>query len=228
MNNKIGLVITSCGRLDLLERTIYSLEKNNTYQFTIKVLVDDSHSELIYNQLEELYGENTEHDFIVLGNYRDKKKDKIVGQFYSIDRGYELVESAGCDYVFHCEDDWEFMNGDFMIKSICVLDLSIKLFSVNLRGPKNVNGHPAVEYYFPETGNAYDFKLLKKDHKGWDGFSLNPGLRRIKDYKLCAPYTKFKAEYEISDAYKKHDFDYAVLNNPYVKHIGEHRSKVEY
>ena len=38
--------------------------------------------------------------------------DVNIGQCKSIDKAYELVDT---EYIFHCEDDWEFTSPNFII-----------------------------------------------------------------------------------------------------------------
>jgi len=216
---KIGLVITSCGRWELLSRTIKSFEENNTYPLECKIIVEDSRNQAMFQKLLYIFGPDTKYGYTVIQNSQKKQ----VGQFYSIDRGYAICEANDCEYVFHCEDDWEFLKPGFMEQSLALLEYGKNIFSVNIRefdkDTQEINGHPIIlrdgKYYF------------QKNFGEWDGFSLNPGLRRISDYKLCAPYGQFKAEHEISIAYKKYNFDYAVLPG-YCKHIGDGQSVREY
>lgn len=227
MIKRIGVVITSCGRLDLLDRTIKSFEENNKYPFEVKIIMEDSQDPSVMFHLSKEYGPQTKYGYTIIQNF--KKSKDIIGQFYSIDRGYEICEANDCEYVFHLEDDWEFQNGDCIEISIRFLDFNPKVFSVNVRElDKNkfsINGHRLIKNPLEDIMNP--FYLFQKNHEGWDGFSLNPGLRRIADYKLCAPYAQFKSEKEINDAYKKYNFDYAVLPG-YCKHIGDSRSVREY
>jgi hypothetical protein len=61
-----------------------------------------------------------------------------------------------------------------------VYDLQVHSPYIHL-GPREVIG--AVPCY-----------LLLSDKPEWQGFSLNPGLRRMKEYRLCAPYAGFEGE----------------------------------
>ena len=44
--------------------------------------------------------------------------EKKLGQARSIDLAYSMVET---EYIFHCEEDWEFYVGEFIEQSISIL-----------------------------------------------------------------------------------------------------------
>ena len=54
-NNMITLVITACGRLDLLKRTIDSFNKYNNYPIYKRIIVDDSGDEKVHEELKKNY-----------------------------------------------------------------------------------------------------------------------------------------------------------------------------
>ncbi|OTD27203.1 glycosyl transferase family 2, partial [Escherichia coli] len=49
----VTLVITSCGRFELLEKTISSLV--NRYPFTEKIIIEDSGNVKVINKIKEKY-----------------------------------------------------------------------------------------------------------------------------------------------------------------------------
>lgn len=52
------------------------------------------------------------------------------------------------------------------------------------------------------------------------GFSLNPGLRRIKEYWLCAPYAGFEGEKGLSKRYAQLNLPAVTLEGDAVLHTG--------
>lgn len=212
---EITLCLTSCNRWNLLEKTIDSFLKLNNYPIKEYLIHEDSNNEEIYQKIQNKYG----YLFKIL------KPEKNVGLLKSIDNLYELVTT---EYIFHLEDDWEFKgNPDFMQESLNILENNKNIHQIWIR-----SGIPN-DWLEPKNNN--NFRMVKKSHYGdWTGFSFNPGLRRLSDYKLMFPegYSKHHDKNKNS-ALNEHDcnlvtinFNYraALLNNSACKHIGENQS----
>ena len=110
----VTVVVTSCGRQDLLERTLDSFLKYNTYPVRAFVIVEDDASDK-NRRLEEKYGPY---------NLKWLATGKHIGQISAIDEAYKHVQT---EYIFHCEDDWEFTAPGFIEKSLAVLTANPKL-----------------------------------------------------------------------------------------------------
>lgn len=177
----VSVVVTSCGRFDLLHRTLRSFYKFNTYPIEELIIIEDSF---------------------------DNK-----GQIVRIDEAYSRVKTP---YIFHLEDDWEFTHGGFIEKSLEILKDPL-VMQVWLMKPHDT----------PTDKGGDNYKLVGTNFFGWHGFTLNPGLRRLSDYKLVAPYSQFGntglAEQAIGQRYYELGFRGAVLNKTYIKHIGNGR-----
>jgi len=210
----ITVVLTSCGRLELLKRTIDSFHKFNTYPIKEFIIVDDSGNHEVHEELKRSYPIET----LILN-------DKNIGQIASIDKGYEQVKTP---YLFHVEDDWEFYRQGFIEKSLAILESDPKILQVWLREHYDTNTHPIdPEIYTLPSGLQY--KLMQINAlQAWHGFTWNPGLRRLSDYKLVAPFSAimedgdFNAltECHIGQKYFELGFRAAILMDGYVKHIG--------
>ncbi|MCL2919424.1 glycosyltransferase family 2 protein [Shewanella litorisediminis] len=214
----VALVITSCNRFDLLEDTLRSFFAFNTYPIKQHIIVEDSHN---IAKLRATLAKFPGVDFTVLHN------DPQLGQMKSIDRAYAEVR---CDYIFHCEDDWEFYRKGFIEDSFKVLDSDEKIVTVWLREQDDTNGHPvAPEIYKTADAEALPYQLMITHHRKhekadlWHGFTFNPGLRRLKDYQLVAPISSYSGERTLSEAYFSHGFRGAIFPKGYVRHIGDHR-----
>lgn len=213
----VSLVITSCNRFDLLEQTIASFLKFNTYPIAQYIVIEDSHNvELLRQTLAKF----PEIDFTMLDNPTQ------LGQMKSIERAYSVVTS---DYIFHCEDDWEFYRAGFIEDSFEVLDSDEKIVTIWLREQNDTNDHP-VEPTLLDCKNSPDiqYQLMIVNHQRhanvpWHGFTFNPGLRRLSDYQLLAPIAKYSGERTLAQAYFDHDFVAAIFPKGYVRHIGYHR-----
>jgi GT2 family glycosyltransferase len=199
MKRKITFALTACGRPDLLERTLYSFFKFNDYPIERFKIIDDSTIKGVNDKIIEKYPQiewihNTER----------------LGQSKSLDI---LFEDITTEFIFHCEDDWEFEKKGFIEKSIEILDSDKKIIQAWIRGRGDTNGHPLIH------GEEYD--ELIKDYGVWHGFSFNPALKRLSDYLLVKPYSSVGWETELNHKYMKELGFYAVsLHDKYVSHIG--------
>lgn len=79
------------------------------------------------------------------------------------------------------EDDWEFVRPSFIERSIDILDADPSLIQVWLRAHND--GHRALPEPF-QTPRNRTYQLMDPEYGGWHGFSFNPGLRRLHDYKV--------------------------------------------
>lgn len=202
----VTLVVTSCGRPDLLGTTLRSFTKYNSYPIAQSIVIEDGPAISMKLDLPNL---------TLLSNETRK------GQVYSIDYAYSKVTSP---YIFHCEDDWEFYRTGFIEDSLKVLETHKDILQVWIRGSQDTNGHPLDR--LPNS----DFDLAALDWGGiWQGFSWNPGLRRLCDYQRIGNYLKHKetsdiaTEAIINRIYKDLGYRTAVLRNSYVKHTGNGR-----
>nr|WP_314265620.1 glycosyltransferase [uncultured Moellerella sp.] len=211
--SNVTIVLTSCGRFDLLKKTLESLDKFNSYPIKKVIITEDSGNDNIKNHLPEHWKEYT---FIIINNPR-------LGQIKSIDLAYKHVDS---EYIFHCEDDWLFYRTGFIEESISVLENNKNIVLVSLRDFDN-----DIKINYPDhyLGDNYIFegiscsRLCCTDNI-WGGFSFNPGLRRMSDYLLLAPYYNEMSsdirEKELSIGYLSKGMFIAILKESAVKHIG--------
>ena len=199
---KITFALTSCGRPDLLERTMDYFIKYNTYPIEKYIISEDSNIVGINNHLIEKY-KDLYIEWI--------ENTSRLGQIKTIDNMYSKINT---EYIFHCEEDWLFTDFGFIEKSLEVLEGDKNILLVWLRAHNDTNGHP-VEYFNEE----YD--LMQMKFQGyWNGFTFNPGLRRLFDYKLIGKYGDFGHEVDASIKYGSIGYRCAILKNKYVEHIG--------
>lgn len=209
---EVTICLTACGRPDLLELTIESFLKFNTYPIKQFMIFEDSGTPC-NDSLHERY------PFITWMGGETRQ-----GQIIAIDSMYSKVKTP---YIFHLEEDWQFYREDFIERSMEILEKDSKIGMVWLRELKDTNQHPIIF--------SGEYGIMKTNHNGlWGGFCFNPGLRRKADYDLIKSYSKhtqfnrkqpWKSESVISQLYAKLGFRAAILLNPdgYVKHIGENR-----
>ncbi|MBW8332384.1 MAG: glycosyltransferase [Prolixibacteraceae bacterium] len=214
--NSVTFVLTSCKRFDLLEPTLNSFLKFNTYPIEEYIIIEDSPDiDKLNIILEKFPGIN----FTVLHN------NPQIGQIRSIDRAYGMVKT---EFIFHCEDDWLFYRSGFIEKSFSILNENEKVITVWLREQNDTNRHPVEEKIYM-TSDMVEYKFLEPGFQGgFHGFTFNPGLRRTKDYDLIKPYSNWPSEIDLSNEYyNKYQFRGVILENGYVRHLGDHR-KIRY
>jgi hypothetical protein len=212
----ITLVVTSCDRHDLLRIALDSFLSQADLHPQETIIVEDSVVPMpAWLASDRLHYESH------LGKIHWLQNEKHLGQIHSIDRAYALVTTP---YIFHCEDDWKFVEGNFMGESRELLDLHADVIMVSLRG--NTGWHPLnwrKGIWIAEPGW----------HNGWGGISFNPGLRRTADYEKIGSYAQHTGnkpdglanEIELSKKYLQMGYVIADLNRDIVIHIGQHRSR---
>jgi hypothetical protein len=203
-----SVVITSCGRFDLLRATLASLLPNLDRAPEKIVIIEDSSDQSVKNVLSDF-----ETKFEVLIN------DTKLGQIASIDRAYQTITTP---YIFHCEDDWEFFRTGFIAESAALLTLYPDVSMVSLRSRDDLT--PLMRGVPKETTGQLEFFFYDPArHPEYFSHSFNPGLRRLSEYKQIGPYAPIGYEPDISYAFKKAGFRMAGLENPAVQHIGWER-----
>jgi hypothetical protein len=219
LSAEVGVVVTSCGRQDLLEQTLDSFFAWNTAPIARFIIVEDGHG-----------GANAP----LMRKYRERQIDwlateKHVGQIAAIDFAYQRLDTP---FIFHLEDDWEFYRPGFIEKSMALLEELPDCLQVWIRALNDTNQHPlALERH--ELARI-PYRRLETGYQGiWHGFSFNPGLRRLADYRRLGMYRWFvtfdphnpaSSEWIISEIYRQLGF-YAVIlgdhnGTGYVRHIG--------
>tara|TARA_Y100000034_G_scaffold27494_1_gene32851 strand:- start:11599 stop:12447 length:849 start_codon:yes stop_codon:yes gene_type:complete len=127
----VSVVLTSgslrnpATRKEIFLNTIQSFLKFNTYPIEKFIITEDSPCATSLDHIIELLTKNRLIEEVVL---IDDGKNR--GQVYRIDQSYSLVES---DFIFHCEEDWEFVKLGFIETSLDVLN-DDNIFSVYLHG----------------------------------------------------------------------------------------------
>jgi hypothetical protein len=225
-NAEVTFVLTSCGRQDLLEVTLDSFLHCNTYPIPEFIIIEDGVGELN----DRLITKYRYYPFRWLNT-------KIrLGQIAAIDIAYGHVRT---DYIFHCEDDWEFTSYGFIEKSLTILEANNDILQVYLRALTDVNGHPILDEIHLARGVPY--RLLSHNYETenfgtWHGLSWNPGLRRRREYELIGSFgsldsegskVPWMVEREGSEFYQKHGYYAAILSDNdgkgYVRHLGDER-----
>jgi hypothetical protein len=205
---QISFTITTCGRLDLLNKTLSSFFDLCNFPFCEYIMTDDSGDEEVYRELEQLWGSK----FTIIQN------SPKVGLSKSLDK---LFNKCKADYIFHCEDDWLFENNPKLVEqSLDILEEYEQVHQVYVRHREDNPHKPEPDYY--STLSFVPFQVIPWWKDEWSGFSWNPGLRRKKDYLTMFP--QGFAEYGDEIVCSKHTMQYAyqavILEETSCRHIG--------
>ena len=164
MMQPYDVALTSCGRFDLLARTLDSLLPRLEGPVRQILICEDSGDPAVRDAVAP-YGD----DIAVLIN------SPKLGHIRSIDRLYSHVRA---DWIFHCEDDWQFFRAGFIAESFAFLGASETVSMVALRALSDFK--PGR---FGPDGLAVDISAYP-----CAGLQFNPGLRRLGDYRKIGPY----------------------------------------
>jgi len=208
---EVTCILTSCGRFDLLRRTLDSFFLHNTYDIKEFWIYEDS-TQPIPDDIADAY------PFIKWAGANVK-----YGQIYALDVLWTMVVTP---YAFTMEDDWEFLRPGFIEASMHVLESHQEILQVWLQPLEENNAHPV------DWDSHKGYGILKSDGGIWAGTRFNPALKRKSDYDLVAPFSQhttwnpakaWKSEADISKVYHKLGFKGAILPDRYIKHIGDDR-----
>jgi len=164
----ITVVVTSCGRHDLLAQTLASFRRYNTDPKVGDILVVED-------------GGADPQAICDAHGARLLRTGTRVGQVAAIDLAYAHVQT---ELVFHLEDDWEFYRPGFIEPSRAILLADPSCIVVGLRAWNDLNDHPLS---FTAADRRFGV-LATGFRKIWHGFTWNPGLRRMADYRRLGRY----------------------------------------
>lgn len=203
--NKISLCLTIGRRPTLLKETLNSLLYREDFQQIIAI--NDFRDQATNDVFKELCPAG------ILINL-----DEQVGHHRAVDLMYSKVSSP---YIFHCEDDWLF-NSDLMIdESIRLLQLNKNIGSVCLRKIEDFN--LSVEQQSKIISSQHEeieFCRLDGMHEQWHGFTFNPHVTSLLQWKEFGPYSAFKKERHISRNLRSSGIFVAYLQPGSCVHIG--------
>jgi len=216
---EVTVVITACNRPSLLRRTWDSFLRFNTYPIHKAIIIEDSG----LNHINDFIVTDFANPFPVLLLYNDKN----MGQVASIDKAYGFVST---EWIFHCEEDWEFFRPGFIEASLDILNSNVLVGYVWLRAH---NAEPRHDHepipLLSNTDQIYYLMHPNWDHK-WSGFTFNPALRKTSDvlqfYPYCSQYAQKRAkdvsELDVNFLYKNAGIRAAItdVSKGFVKHIG--------
>jgi len=219
---KITWTCTTSKRLDLFKKMMLSfyytcLDKNLISDF---ICIDDGSSYKDFRTMQKLFPRV---------NFIENEKG---GQLESIKI---LMQNVKTDYIFHTEDDWNYLIQDHYIKKcLDIMKIDKRIKQVTLR---------FWECMYVKQGNI-DYRMHVFSpldyHKDWDiikvndctfpGLSLNPGLINFKVLKECFRNVKQDDNQDrtwdrvISKRFWNKGYKRANLNDEYIEHSGAGKS----
>lgn len=209
---KVTFVATSCGRFNFLEQTIRTFKQYNTYPIDKYYIIDNSCQ---FNKVDLIKSFFSDED-----NVEIIFNENNIGQVSSIDKIYSLIDT---EYIFHCEDDWDFYDSGFIEQSLEILKENKLISNINLRtrfsGDRG-SMHPIEETKHLTSNNVGYYLYVTNFLNEYHGFSWNPGLRRLSDYKIIGTYKDYINEQGANKKYYELGFRAACLEKCYCKHSG--------
>lgn len=202
----VTVTITSCGRLDLLDRTLQTFRRYNTGGRYI-VSEDSADPEIIARVSE------------MLPQAKIVYETARTGLMASLDRLYSAVETP---YVFHLEDDWASdgpVDWDLAMQGLerpQVAQVCLRAFD-EIRPKWRKHSTP-----FEIAGHT--FAHMHADaHPEFFGWSPNPGLFRIELYHRFKPFVGVTPD-QLSAKVKRGGETMAFLLPGTLRHIGSGRN----
>jgi len=204
----ITLTLTSCGRFDLLEKTLRTLFRTTRYQFEKVIIHEDS----------------GDADGAALIQLMFPQAEFIVSNRIGLSASWDLLLSkVETPLVFTCEDDWIFNgNSMFMENSLRIIHHNPDIHHVWIR-KSNDHQHPLSRPVMLSGVSVQ--RVLHWQGTDWNGFSMNPGLRRMSDLKRMFPngLSEFGDEMNCARHVKQFDYKAVALTHGACKHIGDGR-----
>jgi glycosyltransferase involved in cell wall biosynthesis len=218
----ITVVITSFNRFDLLKRTIESFNRVNTVLVKEIIIIDDSGNYEMYRRIKKKYSQ-----------YHLILNEHTIGLVESIDKAYAEVTTP---YIFHTEDDFDYIKSGFIEKSIALMESNQTIFRVGIRGQTHIDSLDPQVY---EDGGVqyklakfYSWDIEAHGNQFWHGFGFQCGMIRKSSYDLVKPYTQYSTpkefitirECRIGLAYYALKLSAVSLTEDYAIHTGGRRS----
>lgn len=210
MNKDITFVITSADRFDLLETTLDSFFQYNTAPIVRHILTEDRGGVSVLGILKK---HQVEFDVFI--------NEPPIGAFPSIDMVYKTITTP---YIFHCEDDWRFFRSGFIEESMVLLEAFPNISMVLNRRRGQTPMSDLIYQGEIQKYQGIEFRCAPMlAHPHWLGYSFNPGLRRLSDYKKMGSFGRWGVEIDASIFFKRQGMTMATLEDPACETTGGKR-----
>ncbi len=132
MKNNITIVLTSCWRYELLEKTIKTIEKTIDLSIYKKIITEDSKNEKHIKKIKESNKNWFLRWWKIIYTWWSNQKNIFKCHYQALKTLYKNINTK---YVFHCEDDLIFkkVNFNYIKLSYDILENNNKIAIVLLR-----------------------------------------------------------------------------------------------
>jgi hypothetical protein len=210
--NDVTVTLTTCNRVDLLEKTIQSFQDTNTYPINEYIIVND----------DLTYKKDVDSIFKHFKNCTVIHNPNNIGQKKSLDIAFS---SAKNEYIFHLEDDWFFDSANSYVQNS--LHILVNFQDIHQVWVRHEYDTPHKTKPGELSYNEIQFKEVDNNYAGcWNGYSWNPGLRRKSDYLKMFPngISQFKDELQCALHTRNFNYKAVMLQPTSCYHIGYDRS----
>lgn len=210
-DSDISAFFLSCDRLDLLDLTITSFFQTAGEPVKL-VIYDDSGNPDVFRRLAEQYG--NKFDIICFAENR------------GLNVAYDFMSSyCHTKYLFYVEDDWYFQQPGYLQLSRHILESYPIVGNIDLTEPLcrscGCVGEETEDFYWKNTWR------ISEQHFHWIGWCGSPNLKRRDDYIRLGRIEELGPEWLIDRKFHLTGLKSVFTKTPYVKHIGDGRSKME-
>lgn len=221
---QICAILTSCGRWDLLEKTLETFFKFNDYPI-YKLLINDDYGAVNFSVDDNKKWRKLEQKFPEAMFFASEKNE---GQIKSLDYLMSIVDTP---YYFSTECDWETYAPNFIQQSISILKHDKSVINVSLRADTDTSMQKLEdEALTTPEGVKYSY-FANNRRSALSGFSFNPSVRRLSDYKMIEGGYQSLTTFDVSRAmesemainrfYAQHGFKGAIIRGTgFISHIG--------
>lgn len=210
---EVTVIVTDNNRIDLLRKTLNSFFALNTYPIKEVHIHNDGKMDLFHGIMNEFKYVN----WYFSGH--------TIGYAASLDF---LLSKVTTDYVFNLESDWLFhRNPGFIEKSMAILENFDFIHQVWIRDSED-HLHPLGDQIMMQNIPVREVQYGYR--KFWNGYSLNPALRRMSDIKRFFPNGLVEYRDEIDQAKHVAKFNYkaVALVESSIHHIGYGRRSINF
>lgn len=211
---EVTVIVTDNNRVDLLRKTLVSFMAMNTYPVAGGIHVHNDGKDTLFRKIRS--------EFKDLNWYFS---GRTIGYAASLDF---LLSKVQTEYVFNLESDWLFhSNPGFIERSMVILEAHQDVHQVWLRDESD-HGHP-LESEISLCGIRVK-PVTYGYRKHWNGWSLNPALRRMSDIRRMFPNGLVEHRDEIEQAQHVAKFNYraVAMVDSSIRHIGYNRRSINF
>jgi|SRR6185369_7040115 len=213
---EVTVIVTDNNRVDLLRKTLTSFMAMNTYPIAGGMHIHNDGRDTLFKSIMRDYR------FLEAKWYFS---GRTIGYAASLDF---LLSKVRTEYVMNLESDWLFhSNPGFIERSMMILEDNSDIHQVWIRDESD-HGHPLGEEI---TISGIRVKPVTHGYrKAWNGYSLNPALRRMSDIRRMFPNGLIEHRDEIDQAKHSALFNYKAVSlvDSSIRHIGYNRRSINF